>query len=59
MGAQVVAEMFVLFIDWTSPGLPGLVGPFTSREAAWDWSARHVDNGVCHVSPLAGPEVHP
>jgi len=46
---------YVLEIEWDQPGLPALVGPFSSRTEAEEWGRLNIPNGTWNVAPLATP----
>lgn len=50
---------YVLEFDYRSDNGPHLVGPFPSREAAFEWAYQAVGDGEAsyHVSPLDPPDL--
>jgi hypothetical protein len=57
-------DQYVLEIEWDrpspdSPKLPSLVGPFISREQAWEWASLNIPNGSSECRPLAFPFARP
>jgi hypothetical protein len=48
-------DTYLLDITWEKPGLPPLVGPFSTRAEANQWAALNIPNGSFEVRPLAWP----
>lgn len=46
---------YVLQVEWTEPGLPRLIGPFSAKSEAVEWAETNIPNGTWNVSPLAHP----
>lgn len=51
------APSFVLEFDYRSDNGPRHVGPFVSRQAAFEWAEREIADGEAsyHAYPLVGP----
>jgi hypothetical protein len=48
-------QQYILEIEWVTPELPRLVGPFDTRTEAEEWAALNIGNGSWGVAALAYP----